>query len=273
VQLVGDIMPSASPTRTDTDCPTCGRHDGQPRRAGDADHGGRGASRPGVRRSDGAQPDQARHNREHPTVVAPLADLIGRTRFVVLLAVLSVLLLSIVMFVVGSAQALAGAWHATASLLQGNPAATELSVEILEIVTVMMKAVVFYLIGVGLYSLFIAPLNVTAALGISTLNDLELKIVSVIIVILGVTYLEHFIRWQEPFEILIYGFSLAVVVAALVFFQNHTHGAARADAEQDAGTRASAQHELFHEDHEQREVTADESAAEVAPARRPSEAT
>jgi uncharacterized membrane protein YqhA len=261
-------MPSAPPARPDIECPACGRRDGESRRPREAID-----DRVDARRASGRVRRQRRDSDEQPTVIAPLADLIGRTRFVVLLAVLSVLLLSIVMFVIGSALALSGAWHAAMALSQGNPGGTELSIEILEIVTVMMKAVVFYLIGVGLYSLFIAPLNVTAALGLSSLNDLELKIVSVIVVILGVTYLEHFIRWQEPFEILIYGGSLAVVVAALVYFQNHSHHAARADAEHDAETRAAAQHDLFHEDHEQRHVGADESEPDVAPSRRPNEAT
>jgi uncharacterized membrane protein YqhA len=157
--------------------------------------------------------------------------------------------------------------RAAGSVLRGDLAADSITVDLLEVVSVMLKAVVFYLIGVGLYSLFIAPLNLTAALGLSTLNDLELKIVSVIVVILGVTYLEHFIRWQEPVEILIYGGSLAVVVAALVYFQNHSHHSARADAEADARTRASAQRELFHEDHEQREVDPDEAERAVATGR------
>jgi uncharacterized membrane protein YqhA len=175
---------------------------------------------------------------------------------------LSVLVLSIVMFISGSVLAITASWHAGVAIIQGNTSGTELSIEVLEIVTTILKAVVFYLIGVGLYSLFIAPLNLTTALGLTTFNDLEIKIVSVIIVILGVTYLEHFIRWQEPVEILIYGVSLAIVVASLVLFQMHSHKSARVEVEHDARTRATAQRELFHEDHEQREVDPDEIVAD-----------
>ena len=52
----------------------------------------------------------------------------------------------------------------------------ELTVEFLEIVSLMLKAVVFYLIGVGLWSLFVAPLNITVSLGVRTLSDLEAKV-------------------------------------------------------------------------------------------------
>jgi uncharacterized membrane protein YqhA len=218
-------------------------------------------------RSDTAVPRRAENGSRQgqPTPVAPLAGIIGRTRFVVLLAVVSVILLSIALFAVGAAIAIRGTWQAIMSIVSGDLEGTALSVEMLEIVTVILKAVVFYLIGVGLYSLFIAPLNLTTALGLSSLNDLEIKIVSVVIVILAVTYLEHFIRWQEPVEVLLYGFSLALVVAALVFFQMHSHASSRADQDRDIAARSEAQRQLFHQDQEQREVQPEHDAQAPGP--------
>ena len=55
------------------------------------------------------------------------------------------------------------AWRA--EFTHGDFASTELLVEILRVIDVMLRGVVFYLIGVGLYSLVIAPLNLTGALG------------------------------------------------------------------------------------------------------------
>ncbi len=140
-----------------------------------------------------------------PTPTGPFARAIGRTRFVVLVAVASVLLVAMTLFILGAWMALGGIWREIQAVAGGRVNSTDLTVEFLEIVSVMLKAVVFYLIGVGLYSLFIAPLNVTAALGVETLNDLEAKVVSVIVVIMGVTFLEHFIRWENPNEILMFG--------------------------------------------------------------------
>jgi uncharacterized membrane protein YqhA len=190
----------------------------------------------------------------HPTPIAPLAGAIGRTRFVVLIAVVSVILVSVALFVIGAGLAVQGIWHAVSSVLRGDLTATSITVDLLEVVSVMLKAVVFYLVGVGFYSLFIAPLNLTAALGIRSFNDLEIKVVSVVVVIMAVTFLEHFIRWDQAVETLLFGLSLGIVVAALVFFQMHTHRAAREDEHEDARTRFEAQRQLFHEDHEEREV-------------------
>lgn len=180
-----------------------------------------------------------------------------------LIAVLSVILVSVALFIMGAGLAVQGIWHAATTLTDGEQAMTKITVELLEVVSVMLKAVVFYLIGVGFYSLFIAPLNLTAALGIRSFNDLEIKVVSVVVVIMSVTFLEHFIRWEQAVETLLFGVSFGIVVAALVFFQMHTHRAAREDEHEDIVTRSTAQHELFHEDHEKREVHPDEEIAEM----------
>ncbi|MDP8922096.1 MAG: YqhA family protein [Chloroflexota bacterium] len=167
-----------------------------------------------------------------------------------MVAVAAVLLVAMALFILGAGFALASIWHAAEAALRGEMNSTDLTVEFLEVVSLMLKAVIFYIIGVGLYSLFIAPLNVTTALGIETFNDLEIKIVSVIIVIMGVTFLEHFILWDQPVEIVLFGVSLSLVVAALVFFSNHSHRA-RQDLQREEGRRrARAQQELFEEEHE-----------------------
>ena len=131
----------------------------------------------------------------------PLGRVIGRTRYVVLLAVIAVLLVALSLFLLGTILAIIGIWEAWAALLDGRLEATDLTVEFLEIVSLMLKAVFFYLIGVGFYSLFIAPLNIATSLGVETLNDLETKVISVVVVILAVRFLEEFISGKQALEI------------------------------------------------------------------------
>jgi uncharacterized membrane protein YqhA len=202
---------------------------------------------------------------DHPTPVAPLARAIGRTRFVVLVAVAAVLLIAVSLFLFGAVMAVMTVWHAAQALVSGDVRSTPLTVEFLEIVSVMLKAVVFYVVGVGLYSLFIAPLNVTAALGVETLNDLETKVISIVIVIMAVTFLEHFILWQEPDQTMRFGITLAVVVAALVLFQFYNHRASEDQRLEDPkSTQADAQRRMFHRDEEEREVTPEETRPATA---------
>jgi len=183
---------------------------------------------------------------------------IGRSRYVVLIAVVAVLLVALSLFVLGAVMAATGLWDTWRSVFAGRLAPADLAdltVRFLEIVSMMLKAVVFYLIGVGLYSLFIAPLNVTVALGVETLGDLESKVVSVVVVIMAVTFLEHFIKWERPAEVLRHAASLALVVAALVAFQFYNHRA-KEDHRASAGEEeAEAKREMFQGDNEeQRDV-------------------
>lgn len=185
---------------------------------------------------------------------------IGRTRYVVLLAVIAVMLVAVSLFVLGAVQAALGVWHAWQEALHGGVNSTNLTVEFLEIVSTMLKAVVFYIIGVGLYSLFIAPLNLTASLGVESLNDLESKVVSVVIVIMAVTFLGHFIRWENPSEMLQRGASFSIVVAALVLFQFYNHRSKEDQQAHRPDVQVRAKREMFQEHKEGREIKGDEEA-------------
>ncbi|AFD24273.1 hypothetical protein DGo_CA0346 [Deinococcus gobiensis I-0] len=180
--------------------------------------------------------------------------LIGRTRFVVFIAVIAVLLVAFSLFLQGTWVALETIYETWRDLFgqREDSTTSELAVQFLEVVSTMLKAVVFYIIGVGLYSLFIRPLNLTSALGVETLADLEQKVVSVIVVILGVTFLEHFIRWQEPLETLYFAGALALAGGALVAFQ-YVHRRQGSDLQQPEA-KLRARRELFEHGNEQRQI-------------------
>lgn len=194
-----------------------------------------------------------KHNNS-PETIDRFSQLIGHSRYIVLLAVVAVLLVALSLFVFGAVLAFAEVWNAWKGLLAGDLGATRLTVEFLEIVSVMLKAVVFYIIGVGLYSLFVAPLNITVSLGVQTLNDLESKVVSVIVVILGVTFLEHFIRWEDPMATLQFGAALALATAPLVLFQRYAHKAKEEQRAHDPNEQVRAQRLMFEADSERAEI-------------------
>ena len=185
------------------------------------------------------------------TPFAPLSQAIGRSRYVVLFSVIAVLLVSISLFLQGTVLGILTIWHSWRDLIAGNLQHARLTLVFLEVVSIMLEAVVFYIVGVGLYSLFIAPMNVTVALGVETLNDLEERVISVIIAILAINFLEHFIEWQKPLATLEFGVALAVVVAALVAFQAFSHKATEDQKNHNSNAQARAQRELFNEDNEE----------------------
>ena len=206
---------------------------------------------------------------ELPTPTVHLARWVGRTRYVILLAVLAVLLVAVALFVLASWLAVVGVWHAFQEATAGNLQSTRVTVEFLEVISALLKAVIFYIVGVGLYSLFIGPLNLTTALGVETLADLERKVVSIVILILAVTLLEHFILWEEPADTLRFGITLALVVSALVAFQVVSLRADRDVYTAGPAAQARAQHDLYSEQREERAITANEVAAAEASATDP----
>lgn len=217
---------------------------------------------------------RSRAERDHPAdatagrsvshALAPVGRAIGRSRLIVLLAVLAVLLVAFSLFLLGTIKALTGVWHAWQSLFQGRIDSTDLTVEFLEIVSLMLKAVIFYLIGVGLYSLFISPLNLTIALGVESLTDLETKVISVVVVIMAVTFLEHFILWENPAETLQRGIALALVVAALVIFQIYNHRIR--EEQRSEGREEQARKEMMEQDREHQQKDGAQSTSDDAPA-------
>lgn len=191
---------------------------------------------------------------------ARFGQIIGRTRYVVLIVVAAVLLVSVSLFLLGSIDAISAVVRAWRGLYHtGHTGGTELVIEFLSVIGVMLRAVVFYIIGVGLYSLFIAPLNLTAALGVETLSDLESKVISVVIVILAVKFLQEFIKWGNPVETMQYGLTMAAVIAALVLFQMVGQRIKEFARTHSPDVAKRAQAEMFHEDREQRTVSTDET--------------
>jgi uncharacterized membrane protein YqhA len=197
--------------------------------------------------------DQRLHDR-----LARLGHLIGRSRLLVLVAVAAVLVAALTLFLVGAIEAAESVWSTWVAIAGGFAEPAGVTVEFLGVVTTLLKAVVFYLIGVGLYSLFIAPLNVSISLGVETLTDLEARVVSIVVVILSVTFLEHFIRWEEPLATLQYAAAAALMIAALVFFQSYSRREKESQQEHGVETRSRAQHEVFEQDRERHEVDRDE---------------
>ncbi|HSD43644.1 MAG TPA: YqhA family protein [Burkholderiales bacterium] len=182
------------------------------------------------------------------------------------IAVIAVLLCAVSLFLLGGVLAAETIWGAWRDVAGGRSESTDLTVRFLAIVSVMLKAVFFYLIGVGLYSLFIAPLNVTVALGVETLNDLETKVISVIIVIMAVRFLERFSEGEGTVELVYSAVALGVVTAALVFFKIFTHREGQA---QKHLVQEDAKREMFERAHERHEVGERAVEARAADAARP----
>lgn len=95
--------------------------------------------------------------------------------------------------------------------------AKKLSVEFIELTDVFLLGTVLYIVALGLYELFVdSELPVPDWLRVSDLDDLKEKLVGVIIVLLGVTFLGEVAKERKIGRDIFYeGIGIAVVIFAL----------------------------------------------------------
>jgi uncharacterized membrane protein YqhA len=92
-------------------------------------------------------------------------------------------------------------------------------ISLIEIIDLFLLGTGFYIIALGLYELFIDDqVPMPAWLQIHNFDDLKNKLVSILIVVLGVTFLSQALRWEGDQDLLGYGIAIGLVIAALAYF-------------------------------------------------------
>ena len=92
------------------------------------------------------------------------------------------------------------------------------SVELVALMDKFLLAAAMLLSPSGCTSCSSAGLNVPAWLVIHNLHDLKTRLASVVILVMGVTFLEHLIEWADPAGTLYFGAAIALVSATLIAF-------------------------------------------------------
>jgi uncharacterized membrane protein YqhA len=94
----------------------------------------------------------------------------------------------------------------------------DLSVDVLELIDAFLLGTVVYIVALGLYLLFVDPrLPLPGWLHIRDIEELKAKVVAVIVVLLGVSFLPFVVAWEGGRSILYLGLAVAAVIAALSF--------------------------------------------------------
>lgn len=79
-------------------------------------------------------------------------------------------------------------------------------------------AIGLYIFAIALYKLFIGDLNLPAWLEMRNLYQLKVKIVSIIVLVMGIKFLEKFAVSKDAQDTLMLGAAFAVASAALIGF-------------------------------------------------------
>lgn len=144
--------------------------------------------------------------------------MVAASRYLFILAVLSTFLLSALIFIRGAV--LTG--HVIMTVLEQTTAfdaAKEGIVQAIQVVDLFLIATVFYIIALGLYTLFIDEgLPMPDWLTFTSFNDVKADLIGVLIVVLGVFFLSKAIVWKEGYDLLFFGGAIAVMIFSLSYF-------------------------------------------------------
>jgi uncharacterized membrane protein YqhA len=144
------------------------------------------------------------------------------SRFLVLIAVL-VSAVSAVLLYTASLNILV---HIFLDYLQEIPRMSDegksLAVKLLKLLDLLLIAITFQLVAVGLYRLFITPFRVEeskflSALHIRSFHDLKITLTQVAVVIMVILFLEQAVEIGATLETLYFGAGVALVMLAAVF--------------------------------------------------------
>jgi uncharacterized membrane protein YqhA len=146
-----------------------------------------------------------------------VARLIGNLRYLVIVAVFGIALQAVATF--GWAVWITGDF--IYDLLSSTAwRQDDTIVELLQVLDLYLIGTVLLITAIGLYELFIGAVQLPEWLVIRSLSDLKTKIVEVIVLVIGIKFVEKLVTVKEPIDVLWYGLGSAAVMAVLIWWNS-----------------------------------------------------
>jgi uncharacterized membrane protein YqhA len=145
------------------------------------------------------------------------------TRIVFTLAILSTFVASVTLLVLGAIETFQTVF-ALVGLSDHGITPAEVRQHFIEVVDLFLVATIMYVISIGLYQLFAdSRLPVAPWLKVRSASDLEHKLIGVLITVLGVESLAQVAGWDGQTNLLPFGLTTALLIAALGYFAVNHH--------------------------------------------------
>lgn len=170
-----------------------------------------------------------------------MSRLISLSRYILLVPVLVTLLGACVLIAVGTFS-MVNEVFTLAREGFSDKTVKKATVDFISAVDVFLIATVMYIIAVGLYELFIGPLQLPTWLTFKSFDDLKEQLVSVVIAVLAVLFLSSVVGSTTE-SLLVVGAASSVMILALTLFLSYKSSKtykASADKEEDAGDQGRA---------------------------------
>lgn len=142
--------------------------------------------------------------------------LIEKSKFIVILPVLALLISSIFLIFYGCFSTV----ETILKIVTGQASldSTFVSTKFIAIMDIFLLAIILYIFSMGLYGLFIGQLRLPKWLVVEGIDQLKAKLASVIILILAVTFTKKLVLWENPLDTLLFALAISAVIAVLVLY-------------------------------------------------------
>jgi len=155
--------------------------------------------------------------------------MLGGSRWVIFIAVIGTFLSAMVLLLYSVGVVIKTIWDLLTDIHFSEKEAKALSLTFISMIDLFLLGTVIYIISLGLYELFVDDdLPMPRWLKIDSIEALKEKLLGVVIVLLGVTFLGQVMSWSGGRDIFYLGVGIAAVVVSLVaamrFTTHHSHG-------------------------------------------------
>lgn len=143
-----------------------------------------------------------------------MKGILERSRYLAIIGVISLLLASFAAFIWGTIRTVSATLLVIRTL--GND--VSITVELIEIIDTFLIATAILIFAASLYELFIGKLDMPGWMLAHDLYELKAKLSSMIVLVMGVKFLQKLIEVKDATELMHRGIATAVVMAVLIAF-------------------------------------------------------
>lgn len=160
---------------------------------------------------------------EHGGWYSTVLHVLGSMRLVVLFAVLGLFLTAATLLIYGSLLAIRTVWDTVSRRTVDVAGLEHLTIVFVRLTDAFLLGCVLIIVALGLYQLFIHEnVPLPAWLRVSTLDELKAKLLSVVVVLLGVAFVGVVAEWKGD-SVLELGAAIGVVIVAISLFLAIAH--------------------------------------------------
>ena len=141
-----------------------------------------------------------------------MGKLLEKSRYLGLIGVVSLLLAAVAAFGWGAIKTVS----AIIGIIGSYGKDPYIAVKLIELVDSFLIATALFVFAVSMYEMFIEKIALPEWMLANNLPELKEKLGGVIILVMVVTFLEHLVEWNAPYDSLLFAIAVTLVSGALI---------------------------------------------------------